>query len=345
MANTAKLNLPLIDDNMVADVPRDVNAIANGIDSKAGAANGLATLGSDGKVPAAQLSVSTPPDASTTRKGIVQLNDSVTSTSTTQAATANAVKTAHDRANDAYNLADAAATQAEAQAIANAAETNAKNASLPRTGGELTGTLTVPQIYLPNGTRLRSDETRTFINTSANRFDVLAADGTKYLISARGGDFYMYDENGNIITSAKDLKSSVANGKQAIATAISGKGIAASGSDEFAVLAGKISQINTGKRFATGRFTIGTNGQGAVNNLAFRPRSVIFGNRTNTNVTRYAGVYSADAPIEDGTPLSHVFGLDNGLRVSNAVSILSSGFSVSAPGITETREYNYIAFE
>ena len=98
MANTAKLNLPLIDDNMVADVPRDVNAIANGIDAKAGAANGLATLGADGKVPAAQLSVSQPPDASTTRKGIVQLNDSVTSTSTTQAATANAVKQAYDEA-------------------------------------------------------------------------------------------------------------------------------------------------------------------------------------------------------------------------------------------------------
>lgn len=41
------------------------------------------------------------------------------------------------------------------------------------------------------------------------------------------------------------LFQSVANGKQAIATAISGKGIAASGSDEFAVLANKISQIQT----------------------------------------------------------------------------------------------------
>lgn len=43
----------------------------------------------------------------------------------------------------------------------------------------------------------------------------------------------------------QDLFQSVANGKQAIATAISGKGVAASGSDEFAVLANKISQIKT----------------------------------------------------------------------------------------------------
>lgn len=38
----------------------------------------------------------TPPDASTTQKGIVQLNDTTTSTSTTQAATANAVKQVKD---------------------------------------------------------------------------------------------------------------------------------------------------------------------------------------------------------------------------------------------------------
>lgn len=62
-----------------------------------GKANGVASLGSDGKVPASQLSVTQPPDATTSRKGIVQLNNSVTSTSTTQAATANAVKTVNDR--------------------------------------------------------------------------------------------------------------------------------------------------------------------------------------------------------------------------------------------------------
>lgn len=49
---------------------------------------------------------SLPPDASTTLKGIVQLNNSVTSTSTAQAATANAVKTAMDRANEAFQSAD-----------------------------------------------------------------------------------------------------------------------------------------------------------------------------------------------------------------------------------------------
>lgn len=106
MANTANLGLPLIDDNMVADVSRDVNALASGIDAKAGAVSGLATLGADGKVPAGQLSVQAPPDASTTTKGLVKLNDATNSTSTTEAATANAVKKAYDRAEAAFTQAN-----------------------------------------------------------------------------------------------------------------------------------------------------------------------------------------------------------------------------------------------
>ncbi|MCM3455446.1 tail fiber protein, partial [Heyndrickxia oleronia] len=42
-------------------------------------------------------------DATTTEKGIVKLNDSLSSTSTTEAATPNAVKQAYDKGNSAYN--------------------------------------------------------------------------------------------------------------------------------------------------------------------------------------------------------------------------------------------------
>ena len=45
------------------------------------------------------------PSASTSATGIVQLNDAINSTSTTQAATANAVKKAYDRANEAFQSA------------------------------------------------------------------------------------------------------------------------------------------------------------------------------------------------------------------------------------------------
>lgn len=65
------------------------------IDQK-GVANGVASLGADGKVPASQLNVSAPADASTTTKGVVQLSNSTTSTSETLAATPKAVKDAKD---------------------------------------------------------------------------------------------------------------------------------------------------------------------------------------------------------------------------------------------------------
>ena len=66
-----------------------------------GVANGVASLGADGKVPASQLNVSSPPDASTTVKGIVMLENSTTSTSVTKAATPNSVKSAYDLAASA----------------------------------------------------------------------------------------------------------------------------------------------------------------------------------------------------------------------------------------------------
>ena len=93
---TTKLNLPLIDGTNTADVVRDFNALANAVDNKAGASDGLATLGADGKVPASQLNVSAPADATTSTKGVVQLSNSTTSTSEALAATPKAVKDAKD---------------------------------------------------------------------------------------------------------------------------------------------------------------------------------------------------------------------------------------------------------
>ena len=49
----------------------------------------------------------------------------------------------------------------------------------------------------------------------------------------------------NLQNQVNSLNSSVSNGKTQVANAITGKGVAASGSDSFATLASKISQIST----------------------------------------------------------------------------------------------------
>lgn len=58
------------------------------------------------------------PTASTSKAGIVQLNDTVTSTSTSLAATANSVKTAYDKADEALAAAEANAILTQTRTIA-----------------------------------------------------------------------------------------------------------------------------------------------------------------------------------------------------------------------------------
>ncbi|CAM4317305.1 pyocin knob domain-containing protein [Paenibacillus typhae] len=88
------------------------------------------------------------------------------------------------------------------------------------------------------------------------------------------------DNNGTISWGAwsADLFQSVANGKSSIASAISGKGVAATGSDDFGTLAAKIGQINTGRRFASGAVSMGWTGAiwtASVWGLAFTPKTII----------------------------------------------------------------------
>lgn len=116
MAETAKLKLPKIGGNMTADVPRDMNALAEAVDAKAGVAGGLATLGADGKVlnadgtPAGEVTAEEfathkAEDASLTTRGHVQLSNATNSTSDSLAATPSAVKAAMDKADAAFTSA------------------------------------------------------------------------------------------------------------------------------------------------------------------------------------------------------------------------------------------------
>ena len=89
------------------------------------------------------VNTGTLPVASTTQAGIVQLTDSASSTSTTTAGTANAVKAAYDRGSEGVtNAAAAQSTATNGVTFANAAQATA-DAALPKAGGTITGNLTV----------------------------------------------------------------------------------------------------------------------------------------------------------------------------------------------------------
>jgi hypothetical protein len=124
--------------------------------------------------------------ASTLASGVVQLNDTVISSSTTQAATANSVKVTYDRASTALSTANSASTTAAAAiAAANLAQTIA-NAALPATGGTMTGnitfapTQTFPVAGIPDATT----GTKGVVQLATNAEVQTGTDSTKAVVSS-----------------------------------------------------------------------------------------------------------------------------------------------------------------
>ncbi|MGG4217601.1 phage tail protein [Paenibacillus jamilae] len=293
MATTEKLDLPLIESNMTADVPRDMNALAEAVDAKVGVAGGLAVLGADGKVPADQLNVKDPVDASTTQKGVVQLTNSTNSTSETLAPTAKALKTVYDVAAskmapypDSIELRQTANTAGPAFIDFHSSGTgNDYDSRIIATGGNassgrgfieyLAATITLSGRTVLNGggTVVGNAGVLSYVGTdhvymtfhpkgeAGGRKGYLGFDnpsGTDFVINNEfGGNIRFVDQSGSITVA--ELKQSVVNGKGVVAGAINGKGGSANASNSFAELAAAITNLPV-KRWASGTF----NGQSAT---------------------------------------------------------------------------------
>ncbi|MGG3508281.1 pyocin knob domain-containing protein [Paenibacillus lautus] len=121
----------------------------------------------------------------------------------------------------------------------------------------------------------------------------------------------------------QDLFTSVANGKQAIATAISGKGVPASGSDEFAVLANKIGQISTGYQsllnFSLGDINMKT--QIMTRDLFTIPASKNFVNLFSVD---HAYTTYKNFPVDCSTSIDSSFYFSSGSFMSARISLVDS---------------------
>jgi hypothetical protein len=124
--------------------------------------------------------------ASTLASGVVQLNDTVTSTSPTQAGTANSVRVAYDFAATANATANSASLSAAAAiSAANLAQTTA-NAALPTTGGTITGnisfaaTQTFPVTGIPDATT----GSKGVVQLATNAEVQTGTDSTKAVVSS-----------------------------------------------------------------------------------------------------------------------------------------------------------------
>lgn len=294
MATTEKLDLPLIEPNMTADVPRDMNALAEALEAKVGVAGGLAVLGADGKVPADQLNVKDPVDASTTVKGLVQLTNATNSTSETLAPTAKALKTVYDVAAskmapypDSIELRQTANTAGPAfidfhssgtgndydsRILAEGGTSASGNgkitvqaATMVLTGGKVE---TSSQMWVAKNAQFGSTSSLSLpIGDSDTGFNWVQDGNIDFYsngqipVALNGGQFIFKNAAGGyevLSTAINDLKQSVVNGKGVVAGAINGKGGSVSASNTFPEYAAAITNLPV-KRFASGTF----NGQTA----------------------------------------------------------------------------------
>lgn len=261
-------------------------------------------------------------DASTTQKGIVQLSNATNSSSEILAATSKAVKSAYDAATAAQNTANAAnSAAATAQSTANAANTAAETAQ-----------------STANNANSAAASAQNTANAASNAVGPLSS----LLTGAKS----------NTVAAINELFTNVSDGKNAIASAITGKGVPASGSDTFPVLAQKIGQIYQGKRYTSGTsnkndFWVGLN----ITDLPFTPSyvrvkvAVGAGRRYVIQLLdlSYLGITMGGVSINDGGGVNYLPTVDTSNQYGR---ILPGGFGFQLAHMSSDMvTYNWEAYE
>lgn len=141
-------------------------------------------------------------------------------------------------------------------------------------------------------------------------------------------------DKGNTVAAINELFTKVSNGKTSVAAAITGKGVAASGSDTFDALSQKIGMISTGVKFAKGQMSEGYPPSVidiTINNLDFEPTKVIvfIANYYRSNTTHW-GVISNDLSL-----------LPTAYTLDNAYPVRSPNFVISKSGFSFTGQFGY----
>ena len=201
--------------------------------------------------------------ATTETEGVVQLNDNLDNSSTTQGATANAVKKVNDSLSAHKTDTIGHITASERTTWNSKAEGSHTHDDRYYTETEVNNLLGgkantshgnhVPTTQTANkAVFLRNDNTWQTVTPANIGASPTSHTHTKSQITdfptslpANGGNADTL-KGRDICTEVDSLKSSVSSGKQAIATAITGKGISATGDDTFELLSSKISSIFQG---------------------------------------------------------------------------------------------------
>ena len=230
-------------------------------------------------------------DASTTTKGIVQLTTATDSTSATLVPTASALKAVKD-------------------SIPALVDATTARKGVVQLNSTVTSTSTT-QAATPSAVKSVNDSLTTHSNSDSAHG---IGDKTSLLTT----------EKSTIVGAVNELFTSANNGKAEIATAITEKGVDASPTDTFTVLADKVGQIVTGKRYAEGIDTSNSTTL-TVTNLGFRPRIITW---YIGGAYMYHGIFNASISNLNYVKYVSAYSDSDSKYGMGGVTITDSGFSV-----------------
>lgn len=354
---TTKLNLPLIDGTNTADVVRDMNALANAVDNKAGASDGLATLDASGKVPASQLNVSAPADATTSTKGVVQLSNSTASTSETLAATPKAVKDVKDE----IDLHEANTSNPHSVTKAQVGLGSVENYAIATQAEAQAGTVT-NKYMTPQRTKQAIDSQtgdRSTLNTTAkttlvaaiNELFQFANDGKTKWSSVIGSPLASSDTFTQMQTKTQTIKNT-------LATNLTNKGQSSTGTETLTALVNKVANVATGKKWASGTALTGgaqlsfTKSDGTsftrypltVTGLDFTPRVILLYRDVGFKSSVPDVVFNRDRIDDNGRSLVSVFSNNMHTILTGNAYANSGTFQVPAYTFADT-QFSWFAYE
>ncbi|QOY37038.1 hypothetical protein AWH56_005175 [Anaerobacillus isosaccharinicus] len=169
-------------------------------------------------------------------------------------------------------------------------------------------------------------------------------------LSVHQADYQQQLGTANLLTTDKTLKgalnelfTNVSSGKTQIATAITDKGVTASGGDTFSQLASKIGQIATGKKWATGSTSNISGNTFTINNISFRPTIVILFN----NQWQASGSTVLGTGIFTQSPIlkNFYYRINFSLNSSTPFVVSDNGFTFTDTFDVNGNNFTWVAFE
>lgn len=339
---TDKLNLPLITENMIANVPRDMNALAEAVDDAAG--TDLATLEADGMIPSSQMRPI--PGLNTHMSDLIKHVSYVVATGSA----------------NAYAVTLSPAPSGYSDGLAVSVKINADSTGAATLNVNGLGARPLKQANGEDVTDLKRNGIYTFRYDSANTRFVLQGGGAPYARNVKVEDANNRFNGDNVeavlnelFTFANDGKTNIANvigypattgdtfsqlrthiqnSKNTLATNLTSKGVPSQGTEALAALAAKISQTQlvqwvSGTSRASGRRL-------TVSGLPFKPSVLIVGS---------FGIYGSVYAVKGGVVANAFAGSDGDFARSGEGTITDSSISVLVSTSSTDPVCNWIVFE